>query len=138
MSQENVELVVALHRTDLGHVYRDDAAWAAWSASLAPDFAHIAVNGIDGTTVATDAEGMRRAWLSWVAPFGTYRQEVEQAIDCGDRVAVDVNHFGRMEMSAADVKLSGTGIWTVRDGKVVRLESYTDRSAALKAVGLAE
>jgi|SRR5450631_2041706 ketosteroid isomerase-like protein len=138
MSQENVELVVALHRTDLGRVYREDAVWAAWSASLAPDFAHVAVNGIDGTTVATDAEGMRRAWLSWVAPFVTYRQEVEEAIDCGDRVVVHVNHFGRVETGTGEVKLSGAGIWTVRDGKVVRLESYSDRSEALKAVGLAE
>jgi hypothetical protein len=50
-------------------VFHDDAAWAAWAAMLHPDFHHRAVNGIDGTTVTTDAQGMRRAWLRWLAPF---------------------------------------------------------------------
>ena len=29
-------------------------------------------------------------------------------------------------------------VWTVRDGKVARVEFYTDRAAALEAIGLEE
>ena len=38
----------------------------------------------------------------------------------------------------AEVKLTGASLWTVLDGLIVRMESYTDRDEALKAVGLEE
>lgn len=38
--------------------------------------------------------------------------------------------------SGAKVEARGAAIWTLRDGKVVRLELYQSSDAALKAVGL--
>jgi ketosteroid isomerase-like protein len=43
-----------------------------------------------------------------------------------------------MKESDAEVKLAGASLWTVRDGTLVRMESYADRDEALKAVGLEE
>ena len=34
--------------------------------------------------------------------------------------------------------MKGASLWSIRDGKILRFESYTDRAAALKAVGLEE
>jgi murein DD-endopeptidase MepM/ murein hydrolase activator NlpD len=39
---------------------------------------------------------------------------------------------------AADVELRGTAVYTVRDGKVARVEFNSTRDEALEAVGLSE
>jgi ketosteroid isomerase-like protein len=38
--------------------------------------------------------------------------------------------------SSAIVDTKGAHLWTLRDGKVVRLEIFADRAGALAAVGL--
>ena len=40
--------------------------------------------------------------------------------------------------STREVKLSGADVWTVREGKIARIEFFSHRSEALKAVGLEE
>jgi ketosteroid isomerase-like protein len=76
--------------------------------------------------------------LDWLAPWATYRAEAEEVIDCGDRVLVLRSVFGRLEGSAEEVTLTGAAVFTVRDGKIARIEGYADRDQALKAVGLEE
>ncbi len=82
--------------------------------------------------------GLRASWLDWLAPWATYRAEIEEAIDCGDRVLILVHDFGRREGSTAEVKSNNAAIWTIRDGKVARAEFYADRDWARKDVGLRE
>jgi ketosteroid isomerase-like protein len=49
-----------------------------------------------------------------------------------------VTHFACAAGTQHEVEMKGASLWTVRNGKIVRMESYTDRSDALRAVGLAE
>jgi ketosteroid isomerase-like protein len=76
--------------------------------------------------------------LDWLKPWVAYRSEVEEAIDCGDRVLLLVRDFGRREGTDVEVRSNNAAIWTVDDGKIARAEFYTDRSEALKDVGLKE
>src|SRR5271157_1854223 len=144
MSQENVEFVLGFQpdpEMDLVEHFRDDDSWAEFSAALAPAFAPDfesanALLGIEKTY--TGMAGLRSLWLDWLAPWATHRVEIEEVIDLGDQVLVLAEALATIEGSTAQVKLTTAALWTVRYGKVTRVEFYPDREEALKAVGLAE
>jgi ketosteroid isomerase-like protein len=140
MSQENVQLVLRLTpRADVEIVelLGDDDKWAALAEAIAPFFhgdCETVAPGVPGTeTTYTGLDGLRAAWLDWLAPWTTYRSEIAEVIDCGERVLLIVNDFGRREGSTQEVKIDGAAVWTFRDGKVARVEAFADRSEALKA-----
>jgi ketosteroid isomerase-like protein len=140
VSEQNVAIVQRLQPDrdlDLARLFRDDAAWVqAVSPSFTSDVQCV-VHVIDKDAVTyTGLEGFRAAWLEWLKPWQVYRSEVEEAIDCGDRVLLLVRDFGRKEGSDAEVQSNYAAIWTVRDGRIARAEFYTDRREARKAVGL--
>ena len=95
--------------------------------------------GVPGTErTYTGLDGLRVAWLGWMEPWLTYRTEIEQALDAGDRVLMLVQDYGRLEEAAEEVKVDGSGVWTIGDGKIVRAEFFAYRSEAFKAAGLEE
>jgi ketosteroid isomerase-like protein len=59
-------------------------------------------------------------------------------IDCGDRVLLLMRDHGRLPETEREVTFAPGMIWTLRDGKIARLETFPDRHDALKAVGLEE
>jgi ketosteroid isomerase-like protein len=141
MSQENVEVVLvanAVLEPDLVRWLQDDAVWNVFAAHLHPDFEHVSVNRVEDRVVHHNAEAFRRGWSLWVAPWESYWQEIEEVLDRGERVLLLVTHHAQMKGSEAEIKLPGASLWTVRDGLIVRMESYTDRAEALTAVGLEE
>jgi hypothetical protein len=144
MPQENVELVMGLQRApddDFVQLIRDDEMWAQLAEAVAP-FVHAGVEtarpGLLGGKTYTGLDGFRESWLDWLAPYAEYRTEVEEAIDCGERVLLLQSSSGRLEGSTKEVKLAPAVVYTVRDGKIARFEPYADRAEALKAVGLRE
>ena len=64
----------------------------------------------------------------------------EEFIDAGsDQVLVFSREGGRGRGSGAEVVTQPTAhLWTIRNGKAIRLRSYWERSEALKAAGLSE
>ena len=64
----------------------------------------------------------------------------EEFIDAGgDQVLVFTREGGRGRGSGAEVETHPTGhLWTLRDGKAIRLQSYWERYEALEAAGLRE
>jgi ketosteroid isomerase-like protein len=146
MSRENVELVQsALPRpdADLIEVFNDDSAGGELMQTMGrvldPDF--VAVKHFPGAEpdVAHGLDGLRAGWLDWLAPWASYRAEIEELIDLGDRVVSVICDYARREPGAPEVALKSAAVWTVRDGRIVRAEFYTGgRDEALKAVGLAE
>jgi ketosteroid isomerase-like protein len=145
VSETNVEKVLRVipaPDVDIIPLVRDDNKWAAWAEAIAPSYhADCEVRfptlpGNAGTYVGLD--GLRAVWLDWTAPWTTYRAEVVEAIDCGDRVLLVAPTFGRLPGSTHEVKIDGANVWTVRDDKIARVEFYLTRAEALKAVGLSE
>ncbi|HEY4429033.1 MAG TPA: nuclear transport factor 2 family protein [Solirubrobacteraceae bacterium] len=140
MSQANVELVRGLQPppdVDIAQLIRDDALWRGVSGAMAPryrsDFA-CAIPVFGTTKEFLGLDGLRAAWLDWLTPWVTYRTEVEDVIDFGDRVLVLVRDYGRHEYGGAEVEQADASIWTVCEGKIARAEFYPDRADALKAV----
>jgi ketosteroid isomerase-like protein len=145
VSQANVDLVQTLHSEvlhsdiDVAQLVRNQDLWAARVEAVAA-FYHTDVESVrlglpDGRT-HTGLDGLRNLWLEWLAPWTTYRMEAEDVIDLGDRVLVLAHVFGRLEGSQAEVENTVASVWTLRDGKIARVEFYIDRAEALKAVGL--
>jgi ketosteroid isomerase-like protein len=145
VSQENVELVLSVQiapDVDVTRLIHDDDLWAATIATTSPvthpDFECIVRGGVGGDRRYTGTDGMRRMFKDWLGPWDSYRIEIERAVDCGERVLVLVNAFGRLEGSEQEVALKSSEVWTVRDGRLVRWEAYLDRTEALRAVGRQE
>jgi ketosteroid isomerase-like protein len=69
-----------------------------------------------------------------------YRMVPEEFIDAGgDQVLVFSREGGRGKGNGAEVQTNPTArLWTLRDGKAIRMESYWDRAEALEAAGLSE
>jgi ketosteroid isomerase-like protein len=57
-------------------------------------------------------------------------------IEAGDQVVTLVRQVGRGRLSGAEVEQRFAQLWTVRGGKIVRMEMYTDKETALEAAGL--
>ena len=143
MSEENVELVVGTLRgpdVNLAEIARDDEMFAAMMQEIGSAFrADIQFDNHgfpagDVTCVGLDA--VRSLFRDWYQPWETYRTEVEQAIDCGERVLLLTRDLGVLWGTAQEVTLNLGCVYTIRDGKIARWEVYLDRSEALKAVGL--
>ncbi len=85
-------------------------------------------------------EGVAEYAAKLAESFDAYRMLPERFIDVGDdRVLVFSREAGRGKGSGAAVQTHLTAhVWTVRDGKAVRFQSYWERKDALEAVGLDE
>jgi hypothetical protein len=144
VSQENVDLVLRLQpasEVDLVELHRDDEAWASWVEKLAlyayPDF-ESARPSVPGGKVYRGPDGLRALSLDWLSAWTTYCSAVEEAIDCGDRVLTLQRSCARLADSSQEIEFAPGNVWTVRDGKIARVEYYANRTEALKAAGLAE
>ena len=79
------------------------------------------------------------SWLQgWLEPWESYRIEVDELIDVGERVLAVCRELGRMKDSSFNVEQPAYHVWTLRDGKAVRFDSFTERSYAHEAAGLSE
>ena len=128
MSQEDVEIV----RTAI-------EAWGAgdmdsFCASLDPDMVWNPVE-----EVASQGHAAVLATLArWRGEWDEYEQTAEEFVDMGERVVATVHFQGRGRGSGIEIDQRFYEIYTVRHGKVVRMDEYTTRAEALEAAGLRE
>jgi ketosteroid isomerase-like protein len=143
MSQENVQLVQALHPrsgTDLKQWFGEEASSriAAAEDFFRPDCEIESDGGVLGVVSGSGLTGLAASWRRWLEPWEEYWTEVEQFIDAGDRVLVLIHDHGRIRGSEQEVVNTGGSVWTIRDGKVARIAFYNDRQAAVEAAGLSK
>jgi ketosteroid isomerase-like protein len=140
MSQENVEVIRAVYEHWSEGDFRSTAdlldahvvlvlypKFAAYMVGPSPD--HDAYYGVEAVAAYTRAilEPMRRLTM-----------EAEEIIEAGDSVLVRVRQRGIGRASGVPTETRYFTLWTFRGGKAIRLESFTDRAAALRAAGLRE
>ena len=133
MSQENVELV----HSGLGVVNRGGVE--AILQMCDPEIEWIAIPGF--LPDAEDYHGRAgvRAWFEKVGEtFGKVEWEAEEVVESGEQLLVGL----KLQATGRSSKIEGEfrifQVWTIRDGKLVRLESYLSREEALEAAGLRE
>jgi ketosteroid isomerase-like protein len=134
MSQENVEIVRRIYEAFL-RGDQDDPAQL-----LDPDVElHGTVGGLSEGSVARGLPQIRQVFEQWDAEaWDESRLQAERFIDGGDRVVVLQHEFRRGRGSGVEVETDTAVVFEVRDGRVVHIQGYMDRAAALEAAGLRE
>ena len=74
----------------------------------------------------------------WAGTWDDWEWEIEELIDCGDRVLTVMRQSGRGKGSGVHVEQQTFFVYTLRDGQIVRATILFDRAQALEAVGLRE
>jgi ketosteroid isomerase-like protein len=106
--------------------YDDDMEWG-WSDEFP---------GLAG--VYRDPAERNARLAEWLSPWEHWVCEAEDYVVHGDHVVALCRYHGRGKGSGAAVDTRGAHLWTLRDGKCIRLEVFADRQRALAAVGLTE
>jgi ketosteroid isomerase-like protein len=83
-------------------------------------------------------DGLLRWEADWNVSWASWRWEPEEFIDAGDRVVAVLRVYAKGRGSGVDVERLDGAVWTLRDGKCIRLDDYGSKAEALGAVGLVE
>jgi ketosteroid isomerase-like protein len=145
MSQENVEVVrriyAALDLSVPGSVSRFDGSPESIKGLIDPEIEWQGPREFpDLAETVHGYAGMARYGAKIAEVLDDYRMVPERFIDAGgDRVLVFSREGGRGRGQRAEVETHLTAhLWTLKDGKAVRMQSYWERADALEAVGLRE
>ena len=131
MSRENVEVV--------------KAGFAAWNAGdmqalrelYDPDVVMYHLEGWPEPGPSVGRDAVMRQWESQRANLDVDAVElISDFIEAGDRVVVRSRWSGTGHGPALSMEM--TGVYTVRNGKVLVTEHFWDHAEALEAVGLRE
>jgi ketosteroid isomerase-like protein len=133
MSQENVEVVRraydAFNRRDIAsalEVFHSDAEWIPYLA------------GLEEETYTGRGE-IAAMWGEVLRDFSAFRVELLEVLsDLGDTIVIEVSFHGIGRGSGADARTTIFQMASLRDGKVVRVQGFRDRTGALEAAGLLE
>jgi ketosteroid isomerase-like protein len=79
-------------------------------------------------------DAVRASLARWKAEWDDYKVMPEEFMDMGDHVLVTVRLRGRGRGSGVEIDALFYDLYTVRDGKIVRMDQFTERSQALEAV----
>ena len=88
--------------------------------------------------VGTTVEAYRgpEALLGWLDEgddaFDDFAVDLLEVEDLGGHVVVSMRQRGRGKASGAEVDNSITHVWTVRDGRATRLQSFAERDDAVR------
>jgi ketosteroid isomerase-like protein len=83
-------------------------------------------------------DAVRASLARWKAEWDDYRVMPEEFMDRGDHVVVTVRLRGRGRGSGVEIDARFYDVYTLRDGMIVRMDQFTERSQALEAVGSGE
>ena len=124
---------IATLRTEYELLNRNE--WEGAFSSAPADFAlkTPAESGPYGGA-ATSREGARRVYGEFFAGFDEVEFEAEEFFDHDGWVLVHIVMRARPSGTSATLERRGADLWTMQDGRPVRLDIFTDREEAEKAV----
>jgi ketosteroid isomerase-like protein len=89
-----------------------------------------------GAQVYHGLGGVRRALDSWFEIWDWMRVEMLELREIDDRVVFTLHQRARGRGSQVEVELKTFNVYTFRNGKVARIELFTEPEPALEAAGL--
>ena len=133
MSQENAEI---LHR-----LFQRWATGDLTADCFDPDIEYLRTGTgnpiMEGRWLGRDE--VSTAMRDYIRAFSDLRIEAERIVDLGgDRVLVLSRHNARGKQSGVPIEHEIGDLFTMRDGRIVRYESYWIRAEAIEAAGLSE
>ncbi len=134
MSQENVEIVREAFEASLG----GDQKTTARLVDPKVEF-HGTVGGLEEGRIAHGLAQIAQEFEERdLEAWEERRLEAEEFIDAGDNVVVLLHEYRRGRGSGVELESETAVVFAVREGRVVRIQGYMDRDAALEAAGLSE
>src|SRR5262245_16413723 len=128
MSRENVELV----RRAFAYEVYGIGGRAEAEAIFDPD---VVMNPVDEEP-SYGPDAMRDNFERWASVWEELRVTAEEIIDAGDQVVVVAHHQGRGGKSGVDINARFYEVYTLREGKVSRVDEFNEMAEALAAVRL--
>ena len=126
MSKENVEIV----RRAYDSLARRD--WdRLWAAAHSDFQLHTQLAGS-----YRGPEDAQRFAEDRFAAFESFTAEPEEFFELDDRVVVFVTQRAQPKGTSAVIEIKTGDVWTLRDGKILTLETFPQREKALEAAGL--
>ena len=134
MSEENVELVrrgYAYFRANRDVFVEGTHPDFVWDMST--------FRGWPEQQLYEGVEGAREFLTEWVDSWEDWELELRELIDAGDDMVLGIVHqSGRSKATGLRVEMDFAQLWTIRDGKQLRMRMYADVTEARRAAGLAE
>src|SRR5215213_9127188 len=134
MSSENVEIVRRVYdaaaRRDAATIlslYDPDVEW---------DISRSPARELMGHRVYHGHEGLGTFFREWQEAWESVNPDLERLIDAGENVIAVETTRGRGRSSGAPVTLSHHSVWTIGDGRVVRVLWFGTHAEAREAAGL--
>jgi ketosteroid isomerase-like protein len=121
MSQANVEIVRTFLSVDV-----DEALTYADPGIVWNPIEELPTQGHDA---------VRESLAHWKADWDDYEVMPQELVDMGDRVLATVRLRGRGRGSGVEIDARFYDVYTLRDGRIVRMDQFTERSEALEAAG---
>jgi ketosteroid isomerase-like protein len=139
VSRENIELIRRLYEA-----LASEGSTREFEERLTDEaLSHYLDPGIEWVPVAHSLlaveryrgfDGVRRFWGEFLSAWESYKVEPLSFDDTGDQVAVVVHIVGRThELEVDEIRSS---LLTLRDGRVIRVQSFADPEGARGAAGL--
>jgi ketosteroid isomerase-like protein len=134
VSRENVEII----REFMEAFNRED--YAACLDAIDPDVEWHPPPDIPSAAIANGRDALIATWQDWLGAWDDYRSIPEEILEGGaDTVLVFAEESARGKDSGIKVRSRRvSGVYELRDGKIVRFKAYLDRAEALRAAGLRE
>jgi ketosteroid isomerase-like protein len=137
MSQENVELVKRSY-DGLNDVYNTGDCLRPIEEVCHPDVVLRASGMFPESGEYHGYAGLREFTANQAEAFEQMSVQAAEFVDAGDQVVVPIRFGGKARHTGIETTFSVVHVWTIRNGKVSRLDMYRNREDALKAVGLEE
>ena len=137
MSEENVEIV---QRVYAAAARRDpEAVLALYDLEVEWDNSAGPFSDLFGRRVYRGHEGLRIFFHEYTETWENLEESLEELIDAGDHVVSVQSTQARGRASGVEVGWKhNAGVWTVGDGKIIRVAWFGSRAEALEAAGLRE
>jgi ketosteroid isomerase-like protein len=130
MSQENVEIVRRAFAYEIDGV----GGRAEAEAIFHPDVVMTSVF----EAPFYGREAMRDDIERWASAWEDLTVTIEEIIDAGEQVVLVAHHRGRGRGSGVEVDTRFYEVYTLRDGRISRVDEFHERAEALEAAGLSE
>jgi ketosteroid isomerase-like protein len=115
---------------------RSEGDWRAGQEALSEDVVFVADDPTTGRSTYHGPGGVTHYMREFLSSWRFVRHVAHEFVEKGDRVFVAARQMGAGKQSGVEAEQPMFAVWTFRDGKVIRLEHFRDRAAALDAAEL--
>ena len=111
------------------------AVFAAYDPEVEYDFSRSPFRRVMDRRVYKGLEGIRSMIRERYETWATAEDDLEEVIDAGEQIVSVIVSRGRGRASGAEVEQRHHGVWTFRDGKIVRVAGSGRARKPSKAPG---